>query len=122
MLKKIRKIPTVLSLLGLSSLAAVGCQSSQIVDEERTVIGSEPADLFAADRTADLWVKGVTCPFCVQNIDQRISKVNGVDGVHVDLKSGHVRVLLSQQSPASREDLVSAIDTSGFTLDRIEMP
>ena len=111
----------IITLLGLPIIVAAGCQSGQGIDEPQT-LSAESFDQFAADRTANLWIKGITCPFCVQNIDQRISSLDGVDQVQVDLKSGQVRVLLSPNNPAAEDDLVSAIGTSGFTLDRIEMP
>ena len=53
---------------------------------------------------------------------ERLSGLSGVERVHVELPTGRVRVLLDARAPASREQLVKAIDDSGFTLDRVEMP
>jgi len=80
------------------------------------------ATAFPADRTATLWVKGLACPYCVHNIDRQLTAMTGVERVHVNLPTGEVRVALIADRPATREKLVKAIDDSGFTLDRIEMP
>ena len=63
-------------------------------------------------------------PTCrlVHNIDRQLSGMTGVERVHVDLPTGEVRVALVAKHPATREQLIKAIDDSGFTLDRIEMP
>ena len=58
----------------------------------------------------------------VHNIDRQLAEMTGVERVHVDLPTGEVRVALVAKHPATREQLVNAIDDSGFTLDRIEMP
>ncbi len=77
---------------------------------------------FPADRTANLWVKGISCPYCVTNIDQKLLAMPGVEKVHVDLPTGQVRVALDTMYPATRTQLTRAIEESGFTLDRVEMP
>lgn len=56
------------------------------------------------------------------NVDRQLAELSGVEQVHVDLPTGKVRVALAIDQPATREQLVKAIDNSGFTLDRIEMP
>ncbi|HED52604.1 MAG TPA: copper chaperone [Phycisphaerales bacterium] len=77
---------------------------------------------FAQARTANLWVKGLACPYCVQNVQKQIAGIEGVERVHVDLPTGQVQIQLAADHPATKEQLVRAIGDSGFTLDRIEMP
>jgi copper chaperone CopZ len=71
---------------------------------------------------ASLWVRGMGCPQCANNVDLQLLKIGGVEKVFVDLGSGRVLVRLSSAQPPTREQLAKAIDDSGFTLDRIEMP
>jgi len=78
--------------------------------------------VFASDRTATLWVKGLSCPYCVQNIDRQLAGMKGIDRVDVDLPTGRVRVELSAVRPSTRQQLIEAINDSGFTLDSVEMP
>lgn len=106
------------------TLLAAGCQISPPATGVAQISSSPTEDVtaFPDDRTATLWVKGLTCPYCVHNIDRQIAGMKGVERVHVDLPTGEVRVALVAKHPATREQLVKAIDDSGFTLDRIEMP
>jgi len=42
--------------------------------------------------------------------------------VAIDLETGRVDVVLADKGPPTREQLAKAIEESGFTLDRIDMP
>ena len=72
--------------------------------------------------TARLYVKGMSCPLCANNIDKQLLRVRGVQRVSVDLGTGLVLAKLAPANPPTREQLAGAIAESGFTLDRIEMP
>ena len=110
--------------MAVATLLATGCQSSPPATGgvQNSSSPTEDATAFPADRTATLWVKGLACPYCVHNIDRQLAGMTGVERVHVDLPTGEVRVALVAKHPPTREQLVKAIDDSGFTLDRIEMP
>ncbi len=121
------------ALLFGAALSTVGCASTDInstnadglaVSTDGSVTTTQHIAMNAGkeSRTATLMVKGLACPFCVQNVDKQISAIAGVDDVTVDLDTGRVTVILSETNPASKGLLVKAIDDSGFTLDRIEMP
>ncbi len=70
--------------------------------------------------SATLWVHGLSCPLCSSNIDSVLSRVEGVKGVHVDLEKGVVHVGLTGDAKPSRKDLWKAVDSSGFTLVKVE--
>jgi len=102
-----------------------GCRSSSSIQttapgpkHHQTGSGETPQGEFAAR----LYVKGMSCPLCANNIDKQLLRVPGVQHVSVDLGTGLVLARLAPVSPPSREQLVEAIQRSGFTLDRIEMP
>jgi copper chaperone CopZ len=122
MLKKILKSLSVVSLIGLPTVGAAGCQSTATVDDDSTSLSSVDDPAFVGDRTAELVVLGMPCPFCVQNVESQLTRVVGVERVAVELATGRVRVLLSEEGAALEDDLVSAVKASGFTLDQIEMP
>lgn len=72
--------------------------------------------------SATLWVKGLSCPLCANNIDKQLKRVPGVTEVRVDLGDGKVSVSLAAADRPSRNALARAVHASGFTLDRIETP
>ena len=41
-------------------------------------------------------VDGMSCPFCAFGVEKRLKKVNGVDSVAVDLKSGLVKLTVQE--------------------------
>jgi copper chaperone CopZ len=100
-----------------------GCQHGAAVQNptpgviQRPLEHSSPAEL-----TARLHVKGMSCPLCANNIDKQLLRVPGVRSVSVDLGTGLVLAELTPSSPPTREQLVGAVERSGFTLGRIEMP
>ncbi len=121
---------TRLTSTAATALLLAGCQTGTQSDtdargdsapDQASDLQASPA-AFPQGRTATLWVKGLACPYCVHNIEKQLVSMPGVERVHVDLPTGKVRVALEVVSPATRESLTGAIDDSGFTLDRIEMP
>ena len=69
---------------------------------------------------AVLWVHGLSCPLCSSNIDTVLKRVEGVTSVRVDLAAGTVRLGLAGPNRPSRRDLWKAVDSSGFTLVRVD--
>jgi len=122
----------VKSKLTMFLLVAVfqgGCQSTDSTvrvapQRAASVDGDVPAEtpVASSDMTARLYVKGMSCPLCANNIDKQLLRVAGVKDVSVDLGSGEVRAKLEPANPPTRDELARAIEQSGFTLDRIEMP
>jgi len=64
--------------------------------------------------TAVLTVTGMACGGCANTVARVLSRVAGVTGAEVDLKSGRATV-----SGAARiEDLIEAIEAAGFGVQR----
>lgn len=81
-----------------------------------------PADAVTSARTALLWVNGMGCPLCSNNVDQQLRQVRGVEDVRINLGTGLVSAELSATEPPTEQQLATAIDRTGFTLVRIQMP
>jgi copper chaperone CopZ len=64
--------------------------------------------------TTTFQVQGMTCGHCERAITQEISRVDGVQGVVVDLPSGTVTV--SASGPVDRADIAAAVDEAGYAL------
>lgn len=115
-------------LILLTSLLA-GCQADsqtvkvapdQSAQQERAQAENPPPA--SHESVATLYVLGMSCPQCANNIDKQLRKVSGVKSVTIDLGSGRVEAGLEPKMPPTRDQLARAIEQSGFTLQRIEMP
>lgn len=59
-------------------------------------------------------VEGMTCGHCVNAVTTEVSKIDGVNDVHVDLDSGNVTV--TSNAPLSSDAVKAAVDEAGFEL------
>ena len=59
-------------------------------------------------------VTGMTCGHCVSAVTAELSRLPGVDGVHVDLASGGVVVTSAAELPI--EAVRAAVDEAGYVL------
>jgi copper chaperone CopZ len=64
--------------------------------------------------TTTFQVQGMSCGHCERAITYEISRVDGVQGVVVDLPSGTVTV--SASGPVDRADIAAAVDEAGYAL------
>lgn len=114
-----------LSLVWASAWLA-GCHStsnSTSVHAQAVPASTEvPGTGLADERRAVLHVRGMSCPLCANNIDKQLLRVPGVEKVAVNLGNGEVHVRLAASPRPTAEQLTRAIERSGFTLARIEMP
>lgn len=75
-----------------------------------------------APPTALVWVNGMGCPLCANNVDQQLKSVPGVENVTINLGTGLVQVALSATAPPTEAQLATAVENTGFTLVSIQMP
>lgn len=62
-------------------------------------------------------VTGMTCSHCVSAVSEEISRLDGVDGVAVDLHAGgNSRVTVTSAAPLPADAVRQAIDEAGYTL------
>ncbi|MCH7848118.1 MAG: cation transporter [Planctomycetes bacterium] len=107
------------------ALGLVGCHEQQSASMQ----GQGQVDLAAVDDeamptgpVATMWIKGMACPFCATNLEGQLEKIEGIKKIIIDLGTGKVVMVLDSTTPATKEAMAKAVDNSGFTLDRIEMP
>ncbi|MFF3325560.1 heavy metal translocating P-type ATPase [Streptomyces sp. NPDC002889] len=72
---------------------------------------AEPASALA---TTDLIVSGMTCAACVNRVEKRLAKLDGVSA-SVNLATGRARV--SHPSGVTAEELVAAVERAGYTAE-----
>jgi copper chaperone CopZ len=107
----------------LLSLSVVGCSQPQAeperVGQPATTFQQAPAG--QQPRSAVIWVKGLSCPLCVQAIKKELQTVRGVEQIDVDYEHEQATVTLAARKPPTREQLVQAIERTGYVLTKLEM-
>ena len=70
--------------------------------------------------TLEVEVYGMTCAFCVDSLQRRLSNLDGVESVNISLDDGLVR--LHTDSPVTDFDTIkSAVLEAGFTPQEIRV-
>ena len=107
-------------ILSLSALPS--CTSSDPTTSQANQSSKSPAisDQPISPPTATLVVHGLSCPQCASNVDKQLLAVKGVQQVNVNLGTGQVVVLVSQNQPPTGTQLAAAVKKSGYTLVRID--
>jgi len=60
-------------------------------------------------------VQGTSCPFCAFGLEKRLSQIEGVADVKMDLKGGKATVTLKPGAQIAEEAFRQAIHDAGFT-------
>lgn len=75
----------------------------------------------SSHREVVLTAFGLSCPLCANNLDGQLTKIDGVESAVINLATGSVNVRLAKGHSVKAEQLVAAVDNSGFTLKKIEL-
>lgn len=83
--------------------------------------------LFAAAAFADnpvykLYVDGLACPFCAYGVEKKVSGLDGVEKVDIDIDSGLVAVTVVEGTKLDEATARQAVDEAGFSLRKFETP
>ncbi len=70
----------------------------------------------AASPVYSLKVDGLACPFCAYGIEKKLSAIDGVEKIDVDIKEGQVIVTMADGASLSEERARQAVTEAGFTL------
>jgi copper chaperone CopZ len=98
--------------LVLFAVLVAGCATTEIPKHSEI-------DL-SASREVVLTVHGLSCPLCSNNLDGQLRRINGVEKVTIDLKTGAVAVQLGEAHSVTSKDLARAVEGAGFTLKKID--
>ena len=116
----------ILSLAAAAALFAAGCATTPSVDEGATTsstaeLSESEAMLLTSGNVAMLWVNGMGCPLCANNVERQLNQLGGVERVTVNLGTGLITAHLTPDARPTREQLERAVTNSGFTLVRAEV-
>jgi copper chaperone CopZ len=74
------------------------------------------ASAFGADETIiEIDIDGMTCPFCVYNLEKELGKLSEVKQVLISLKSNKARLTLREGTHIDSDTLQEVVLSAGFT-------
>jgi mercuric ion binding protein len=79
-----------------------------------------PLAAFADGHVYRLRVDGLACPFCAYGVEKKLSGVNGVEKLTLDIDAGLVTVTMAPGAALDEAVARKAISAAGFTLRGFE--
>lgn len=67
-----------------------------------------------------LQVDGLSCPFCAYGLEKKLTKLEAVDQVEINVKEGRVIVTLKEGTSVSDDAVKKAVKDAGFTVRKID--
>ncbi|NQU60223.1 MAG: heavy-metal-associated domain-containing protein [Rhodospirillales bacterium] len=77
---------------------------------------------FADSHLYKLYVNGLACPFCAYGVEKKVSGLDGVEKVEIDIDGGIVTVTLADGAILDKSNAAKAVDEAGFTLREFKAP
>jgi mercuric ion binding protein len=78
-----------------------------------------PLGVNAAPVSYSLEIDGLACPFCAYGVEKKLSSIDGVEEIRVDIEKGQIIVIMSDGSTLSESSAREQVDKAGFTLRSI---
>ena len=63
-----------------------------------------------------VYVDGLSCPFCTYGIEKKFSKVEGVEKIDIDLKTGTTLITMAAGKTLDEKTARKTVKAAGFTL------
>jgi len=79
-----------------------------------TLLGTVFAEDVASQK-ASIQVDGLSCPFCAYGLEKNLKKVNGIESVDIDMKTGKATVIIKSNIKVDNQALRQAVKKAGFT-------
>jgi len=67
-----------------------------------------------------VYVDGLSCPFCTYGIEKKFSKVEGVEKIDIDLKTGTTLITMATGKTLDATTARETVEAAGFTLRDFE--
>jgi mercuric ion binding protein len=79
------------------------------------LVWSPIAGLAADQEVVTIEVAGLACPFCVYSLEKNLAKLDDIESVEVDLKTGTARIAFGEGGKVDLDVIRQAIVKAGFT-------
>ena len=81
-----------------------------------TASAQEPAP---EARQIQVTILGMSCPFCAYGVQQKLSRVEGVTDLKVELSTGLATLTLEEDADIPNDLLLETVDEAGFEVAKI---
>ncbi len=71
---------------------------------------------FAGSEQYQLRVDGLACPFCAYGIEKKLSAIEGVENLDIDIETGAVMVTMADGATLDETAARRAVKAAGFSL------
>lgn len=79
-------------------------------------LGVTAAGAQEAKHVYKVYVDGLSCPFCTYGIEKKFSKVEGVEKIDIDLKTGTTIITMAAGTTLDETTARETVEAAGFTL------
>lgn len=76
--------------------------------------------VLAAPPTYQLYVDGLSCPFCAYGIEKKLGALEGVQSIETHIKDGTVIVTMKDGVTLDETSAKQAVKEAGFSLRKLE--
>jgi len=75
-----------------------------------------PIGAYAGSLVYSLQVDGLACPFCAYGIEKKLSSIEGMEDIKVNIETGQVIVTMEDGSTLTETLAGEKVEQAGFTL------
>lgn len=105
-----RPLTAVALGLAVVSTSAIAQQAEE-GQERQAEARQEPAP---EERVIQVKILGMSCPFCAYGVEQKLKKLEGVEGLEVQLQTGLATLTMAEGADIPNEELRKVVDQAGF--------
>ncbi len=104
----------------LAALLAAIAATPRAVRAQARVPQAPPAAVTDGPQRITVTVTGLSCPFCAYGLEKRFRKLDGLDSLRIDFKTGAVILTVRDGSKASDARIRQLVKDGGFEATKIE--
>ncbi len=98
---------------------AIGLAAPQVTAQELAEAGDQEAAPQVAPRQIKVTILGMSCPFCVYGVEQKLKKLDGVEDLEVVLETGIASLTMEDGADLSNDLLKKTVKEAGFEVAKI---
>lgn len=73
------------------------------------------SEISAQSQQVQVKVDGLSCPFCAYGLEKKLTKIDGVENLKIDIENGIAVFTVAEGKTVSEEKLKKSVKDAGFT-------